>query len=189
MTQYKDSEIEKLIQLSRERDDDAFSEILTRYMPMMNKVVCGFVTSTLNYDEAYSEACVALHRAVMSYDITRADKITFGLYARICVYRRLLTLTSGLKDRSVRVDVDVDLLSTGANIEQNLVLRERMNEYLYKARSLLSEYEYDVFLLYLDGASTDEIGAKLGKNRKSVENAKARMLKSLRRESNVFFDI
>ncbi len=189
MSSYQDFKIEKLIALARERDDSAFSEILSRYMPMMNKVVCGFVTHTVTYDEAYAEACVALHRAVMSYDFERSDKITFGLYARICVYRRLVTLASGAKEDALRVDMDVDMLSNGVSIEQSLVGRERMNEYLDKARKLLSEYEYSVFLLYLDGATTDEIAGKLGKNRKSVENAKTRMLRNLRRVRNVFFDI
>ncbi len=189
MSSYKDFEIDKLINLARERDDSAFSEILTRYMPMMNKVICGFVTPLITYDEAYSEACVALHRAVLSYDFEKSDKITFGLYARICVYRRLLTLASGVKEETLRVDMDVDMLSAGANIEQCLVGRERMNEYLDAAKKLLSEYEYSVFLLYLDGASTAEISKKLGRDRKSVENAKSRMLKNLRRESSIFFDI
>ncbi len=189
MESYKDSDIEKLLNLARNRDDGAFSEILSRYMPMMNKVVCGFVTPALSYDEVYSEACVALHRAVMSYDFAKSSKITFGLYARICVYRRLLTLSSGVKEDIFRVDMDVDMLSTGYSIEQSLVGRERMNEYLDKARGLLSEYEYSVFLLYLDGATTSEMAAKLGRDTKSVENAKVRMLKNLRRESSVFFDI
>ncbi len=190
MSSYKDFDIKKLITLARElRDDGAFSEIVSRYMPMMNKVVLGFVTPLITYDEAYAEACVALHRAVLSYDLERSDKITFGLYARICVYRRLLTLASGTKEDVMRVDVDVDMISAGTSIEQRLLGRERMNEYLDAARKLLSEYEYSVFLLYLDGASTSEIAKKLGKNQKSVENAKVRMLRNLRRESSVFFDI
>ena len=189
MDLYKDSEVIRLINLARQHDDGAFSELLSRYMPMMNKVICGFVTSNFSYDEAYSEACVALHRAVMSYDFAKSSKITFGLYARICVYRKLLTIASGAKEDPLRVDLDVDMLSSGCNIEQSLVGRERMSKYLDKARGLLSEYEYSVFLLYLDGDSTSEIASKLGKNTKSVENAKARMLKNLRKESSVFFDI
>ena len=39
-------------------------------------------------DEAFSEACVALHSALGTYDISQ-NKVTFGLYARTCVYHRL----------------------------------------------------------------------------------------------------
>lgn len=189
MVNYSDMSISDLIVASRERDDSAFSELVTRYTPMVNKVISGFSDSAFRYDEAFSEACVALHRAVLSYDLSRSCVITFGLYARICVYRRLCDLS----DKDARevdiVDLDVDLIPQSGNVEQRLVGRERMREYLTKARGVLSEYEYDVFILYIDGYSTEEISEKLGKDTKSVENAKSRMLKRLRKDCDIFSDV
>ena len=187
MIEYKECQTSELIALIRTLDDGAFSELVSRYTPMLGRVVSGFVNRNILYDEAFSEACVALHRAAMSYDIGRSE-VTFGLYAQICVYRRLCDLAAR-ESKGVEIsDTDVNLLYTQPNIESRLVGRERMREYLKKARTLLSEYEYRIFLCYVNGESTAEIARKLGKSSKSVENAKSRMLKKLREGSNIFAD-
>lgn len=189
MVKYEDMELSALIHMARERDDEAFSELARRYTPMINKVVSGFLDSSLRYNEAFSEACFALHRAVLSYDEGMADSVTFGLYSRICIYRRLCDFTSVAKNKIPIVDYDVELVSAGGNIEQHIVGRERMLEYLTKARKILSDYEYRVFLLYIEGDTTQQIANKLKKSNKSVENAKSRMFKHLREESSLFADI
>ena len=189
MILYKELETVALIELVRVRDDSAFDELVTRYTPMMNKLVSGFITPTFRYDEAFSEACVALHRAALSYDISRSLDITFGLYSQICVYRRLCDAASAERRGAEVVDVDVDTLGAENNIESSLVGRERMSRFFAMARGVLSEYEYRVFRLYLDGDSTQQIAKKLSKDTKSVENAKARMFRHLREQFKSFSDI
>lgn len=190
MESCNDAVLFSLICSAKENDDAAFSALVERYAPMMNKVILSFSDSRFRYDEAFSEACYALHRAALSYDISRSDDVTFGLYAKICIYRRLCDFVEKLgREVGVAADVDVESLSADSNIEQRLVGRERMAEYLKKARGLLSEYEYRVFLLYINGESTAEIADKLGKDIKSVENAKSRMLRHLRAESDIFSDV
>ena len=191
MNSYADLDLNELILLVRDRSDAAFSELLFRYGPLINSISSGFITSSFSFDEAFSDSCVALHKAAMSYDLKQND-VTFGLYARICIYRRLCDSTARFQrsEKSVRIEeLDVDRLSDGTNIESRIVGRERMREYLNRVRSILSDYEYRVFLLYIEGESTASIAEKLGKSSKSVDNAKARMLKHLRRESALFSDV
>ena len=178
-------ELSVLIHKVRERDDAAFAELVHRYTPMMNKVISGFAGLRVREDEAFSEACIALHRAAMSYDLSRTE-VTFGLYAKICIYRRLCDLV-GKENRDERIIVlDVDALAVQSGIESVLVGRERMQESLALARTVLSEYEYEVFLLYLQGYTTAAIAKALSKTPKSVDNAKARMIKRLREISADF---
>ena len=186
---YKELETLALIELVRECDDSAFDELVLRYTPMINKLVSGFLTNTFRYDEAFSEACVALHRAAMSYDASRSADITFGLFAQICVFRRLCDAIAKERGGAEVVDVDVDTISTENNIENRLVGREQMSRFFDVARGVLSEYEYRVFRLYVEGYSTLEIAERLGKNQKSVENAKARMFRHLREECRRFSDV
>ena len=182
------NEINALIEKARQSDDAAFAEIVRLYTPMMRKVVSGFKSSAVRDDEAFSEACVALHRAVLSYDFERSD-VTFGLYAKICVYRRVSDFVIKEGRSSLSSGVDVNSLYTESNVESDLLVKERIREYLEEAHALLSEYEYRVFLMYIEGYSTAEISEKLGKDTKSVENAKTRMFKHLRDESKRFSDI
>lgn len=181
--------VSELITAAREHDDAAFSELLSRYTPMISKVIGGFSDSAVRYDEAFSEACVAFHRAVLSYDLSRSSHVTFGLYARICVRRRLCDFFAKSAKEAQIVDVDVERIGVGGNVEQRLLGRERMLEYLSKARGVLSEYEYEVFALYVEGYSTDEMSRELGKDAKSVENAKSRIFKRLRRVCDIFSDV
>jgi DNA-directed RNA polymerase specialized sigma24 family protein len=48
------------------------------------------------------------------------------------------------------------------------------------ARDLLSDYEYQVLMLHIQGYKTSEISAAVGRDTKSVDNAKARLFRRLR---------
>ena len=185
---YENIEIFQLLSMVRCSDNAAFSELVRRYTPMMKKVVGGFSDTSLTSDELFSEACVALHKAAFSYDVSQSENITFGLYARICVYRRVSDFARKDASGATRVDIDVDLLSAGTTVEEKLLFREKMVEYLDTARRLLSEYEHEVFLLYLQGYTTADMAKKLSRDVKSIENAKSRMLRHLRKMSKLFSD-
>jgi len=182
-------EVSDLILKVREGSDAAFSELIHRYLPMIKKVTAGFSGSGIRSDEAFCEASVAFYKAAKTYDITRSD-VTFGLYARICVYRRLCDLAGKEKGKEeLFSDRDVDTISVQSGIEAALVKRESMQSALSFAKSLLSEYEYEVFLLHLEGYTTAAIASKLQKSAKSVDNAKARAIKHLRERRAEFSDI
>ncbi len=186
---YENIDIFELLEMVRESDDAAFSELVRRYTPMMSSVAQSFALQAVNRDELFSEACVALHRAALSYDLSRTEQITFGLYAKICVYRRISDMARKSASSEQTVDVDVDRISIGANVEERILFRERMSEYLRTARSILSEYEHEVFLLYIEGYSAADIAKKLSRDVKSIENAKSRIFKHLREMSKLFSDI
>lgn len=166
--------------LSARQDDEAFSRLLSQYTPLINKLISGFEGQLISYDEAFAEACIAFHRAVETYDLSRSEGITFGLYSRICIYRRLCDFVAKMSREAETPIVDPDQYSCADDIEEKLLTRERISSYLKIVREMLSEYEYTVFSLYVDGYSTREIARILSKNEKSVENAKARALKRIR---------
>jgi RNA polymerase sigma factor (sigma-70 family) len=188
MVEYDKLEVENLIILVRERDDFAFAELVRRYTPMVNKLISGFSSDSVSYDEAFSEACVALHKASLTYKLENTD-VTFGLYARICAKRRLSDLYSAKDSLSIDGELDVEKISAGSNVESMLLLKERVRSFISCARDILSDYEYRVFMLYIQGYDTDSMCELLSRDKKSIENAKARMLKILRSESQRFADI
>ena len=65
MLEYGKLDVEKLIIKVRERDDFAFAELVKRYTPMVNKLISGFSSDLVTYDEAFSEACVALPYVIL----------------------------------------------------------------------------------------------------------------------------
>ncbi len=180
-----DMEVSSLILMARAHDELAFSELVERYTPMMNKVISRFHGQPVRSGEAFSEACVALYRAVLTYDVSRKD-VTFGLYARICVYRTLCDIFGREAQLPSVSDEDVASLSYDTTIESSLVARDTVKRALMAARELLSDYEFDIFRLYLRGYTTKEMAEELGRSAKSIDNAKARMLKHLREHSDSF---
>lgn len=181
--------VSELILKVRGGCDEAFSELVHRYMPMLEKVVSGFVGASLRRDEALCEASVAFYKAAMTYDLSRSE-VTFGLYSRICVYRKLCDLVGKDKGKEgLFSDLNVDDISVQSGVESALLAKERMQSALSSIKSLLSEYEYEVFILHLEGYTTAAIAERLSQSAKSVDNAKARAIKSLRRHSEAFSDI
>ena len=180
MSLYKEEDITALILACRERDDNAFVEIVSRYTPMMNKLIASFSSLPFTYDELFSESCIALHRAVCSFRLEQ-NEVTFGLYARVCISHQLSDLA---QSHSVSVsdiaDVDVDSIAASSEIDAKLERKERFDNILKIARDLLSDYEYRVLLLHIQGYKTREISKLVEKDSKSVDNAKNRIFTRLR---------
>ncbi len=178
MNQYENTDINDLIVACREHNDSAFDELVTRYTPMMRKVISGFSSPSLEFSELFSEACVALHSAMLRYDLEQGG-VTFGLFARICVQHRIVDLIRAESGKNV-VDCDVDSVADSDSIERGLVEKETFEFLMRSARSLLSDYEYRVLVLHIQGYKTRSIAKMLDRTAKSVDNAKYRIFSRLR---------
>jgi DNA-directed RNA polymerase specialized sigma24 family protein len=84
-------------------------------------------------------------------------------------------------------EVDVDRVAVPASVENALVRDETIDELLAKVKALASAYEYEVFLsMCVNGRSSAETAERLGKPVKSVENARDRLLRRIRKNRQSF---
>ena len=58
--------------------------------------------------------------------------------------------------------------------------REAIDSLLNSARKLLSDYEYRVLILHIQGYKTAAIAKMLSRSAKSIDNAKSRLFRRLR---------
>ena len=181
MDVYRNTDISELLLQCRRHDDDAFDELVRRYTPMMRNVISGFGNISMDYSELFSEACVALHVAAGHFDLSQND-VTFGLYARICVRNRILDLLRAAENEKKITDYDVEMMTDSDSVETKLADREEFELILGSAKRLLSDYEYNVLLLHIQGYKTAAIAKALGRTAKSVDNAKSRLFRRLRSE-------
>jgi len=180
MDSYQDKEVNALLLKCRDRDDSAFAELLSRYMPMINKLISSFSDASLEYDDMYSEACLAFHLATLRYDLSQ-DKVSFGLFARVCIQNRLIDLYRRVEALpSIAEEADVELISDDGELEARIVARETVKSLLTEAEKILSDYEYRVLLLHMQGYKTADIAKRLSRDAKSVDNAKSRIFRRLR---------
>ena len=185
MITYDKLDIKALIEFCRQHDDGAFSELVRRYTPMINKVIATFDDPYLSSDELFAEACIGLHSAAQRYDLSGMD-VTFGLYARICVYNRIVDLFRRERGHREVVELDDDTVSDGVQVDAGIISRETADKLITVARDILSDYEYKVFMLHVQGYKTAQIAAALGRDAKSVDNAKNRIFRRLRSELGSF---
>ena len=180
------SALRSLIQSAQNGDQDAFEELLDRYTPLIDSMVYNQrIVQDLTVQDCEDhrqEAVLAFYRALMHYD-TAQNEVQFGLFAKLCIKNALYSHLRKLKRRQ-------DLLledQTGAICEDpegdpaNRVMAEE--SYLELSRTIhdvLSEYENQIWWLYLSGRTAKEIADHLGRDERSVQNAVYRIRKKLR---------
>ena len=194
MTHHTNSDKEKslmsashtgLLLLAKEGDGDAFARLAEEYKPMLDAAVASYKSDLCDQDieELHQEALLAFHRAVQSYELLYGN-VSFGLYAKICVGKALVSALRQLKKNSSLVVVPLDEIEpselTVSDPASSVIEKESASELRAFIRSNLSKYENSVWWMHYSGMSVDEIAESLGSTKKSVSNALARIKRKLR---------
>lgn len=144
--------------------------------------------SVYGIDDLRQYASVALYKAAVTYEPDeKGKKVSFGLYAKICMNNAMITELRRYRRRlkklqsASKVGTYRRYRRTGAGSDDrfdplvSVISDAELSDKLEKFRSELSLYEKDVFEQYIIGKSVREIAAELGKSEKSVSNALYRM--------------
>ena len=170
-------EILDLISDFQNGDDNAFSELVERYNPLLNKEISIYIKGEIIPRELYIEACIGLQNAAKSYE--SGHHTTFGLYAKKCIHNAILDFLK--VDKIIRPDCDIDKLYVNPSIDEKLASAERFDSLMGESKTILSEFEYRVFVLHVYGYTTRRISEILSVTSKSVDNAKNRIFRKLRK--------
>lgn len=131
-------------------------------------------------DDFRQEAVIALYKATMTYR-SEYTEVTFGLYAKICIRNRLISLirkSDKIAEKNVyspdsvlELNQGLDLPEVELDPEKLFIARENYKELLEQIGKILTNYEKSVFDLFLEGKSYREIAFLLNRTEKSVDNA------------------
>ena len=180
-----DSNLYDLIGRLQANDETAFEALKIQYEGLLHSQVSQAMGKIPGgeFDDLMQEATLALFHAAMRFDLMQ-DDVTFGLYAKICIRNRLVSVTRRASKSST--------LFPSASIDEHLTLSERKAARRSGFRKLedvavevLSSYEYVVYQLYLAGCSASEIARQLEKSPKSVDNAIYRMRKKIKEHCGI----
>ena len=159
----------------------AFASLQEKYRPLVLSLVDSFLASmpagSIGRDDLIQEADIALYRAAIRYDTTQ-DKVTFGLFAKVCIRNRLVSTLR----RQKRLAKKPPAVKPAANTAD--ISPERLPQALL---NLLTPYEQQVLRLRAESYSYKEIAARLSTDPKSVDNALCRIrqkLKGAKSQSN-----
>ena len=134
------------------------------------------------HDAGDKEALLALYKAARSYRSEEQKagqkegdgKVTFGLYAKICIRNRVISYARKLNTEKKRAEKALEAEKKAvvgsfadefsAAVESNSEIRRIFDENT-------TPLEKQIFLMYLDKRSYKEIAQAVGKSEKSVDNA------------------
>ena len=177
-----DKNLLSLIELARLGDENSFADLIVMYKPLIESMgkayaaKCGNVLFT--EDDFIQEATLGFYSAVQTYKVS--EKVTFGLYAKICVRNRLVSLLRSASKKTKSSDKSgdkrkgyIDPVYSFFEEEVSLQMEKRIEE-------LLSSFEYSVFRLYIQNKTYKEIADILGRSVKTVDNALYRIKTKLK---------
>ncbi len=168
-----DSEHDLLLQ-AKAHSQQAFSRLQEQYAPVIQAQIASVLPKVEErlHDDCRQEALLAFHRAILSYDLSQ-NKVTFGLYAKICMHNRLSSfLRKQKKAQMLLTEVE---LSSQEDVADHLVSHDALEARFHQLSSLLSPLEKEVLLRCSAGEKPREIARSLGKAPKVIYNALSRI--------------
>lgn len=185
--EYSEKETLRLLLLAKEGDEASFARLAEKFKPLLEAAVAQYRAELLPQDieELSQEALVAFHSAVKSYDPSYKN-VSFGLYAKICVNKAIISALRAIWRRSqsdlLPLDEAMDPQSAWEDLDPaaELIERENAAELRRTISEHLSEYENRVWWLYFSGLSSAQIARVVGRSPKSVGNALCRIRQKLR---------
>ena len=122
------------------------------------------------------------------FDYKESEKsLSFKNFAHLCISRKIadaLRASASKKNSPLNNYVSLFVVDNEAldiDPEEGLIQSESRLELEEKMRSVLSEFELEIIMLYVDGMTTADICEKTGKTSKSVDNALQRSKKKLQK--------
>lgn len=185
----------ELLTRIKDGDEIAFHELTEIYASLIESVAlstaeylgrAGIASPEDAVDDLRQEARLALYRASLSYEADGVgEKVTFGLFAKICMrnaltseYRRL----SAKKRRSDRLRrASLDEARAVSDIVSDMATRLALEDILKNGENELSRYEEKVLRAYAAGKKIPAIAEELGRSIRSVNNALYRIRVKLKR--------
>lgn len=156
-------------------DQSMYAQLFESYRSLITSMARSFATScpTVDPEDLIQEASLALSDAAKTYKIGNTE-VTFGLYAKICIRNRLISVQrkNRVKQKKVKkekVESSVKKIALPAHFS------------LSESRQLLSRFENEVLTLYSEGRSYAEMAEELSCSEKSIDNALCRIKRKIRK--------
>lgn len=186
----------ELIALAQSGDKAALEKILLKYKPLVHKKSQPYYMAGGDDDDIVQEGLIGLYSAIMDFD---GEKFPlFNVFAGVCIERRIISAVKkasrlkhtplnsyvSLSDSSFDEEAGMNMSEIidsgpGENPENILIERENVMGIEGIINNVLSEFEMQVLLCYLNGKSYKETGVIVGRDSKSVDNAMQRIKKKL----------
>ncbi len=180
VTSLNDLSDEQLVALAREKNEEAFTHLVSRCSGMLKSLSAKYCRDLSESEDLVQEGLLGLLSAVQTY--RPSAEVAFQTYAYACARNRMVSALrrrNGLPVQSLDGEDELSDLIGGTDPVSLLVRQEEIEQLNKRLRNGLSSLEYRVLMARLSGYSYREIAKYLNITEKAVDNAHQRLRRKL----------
>ena len=178
---------EELVERSQRGDKQATEELLLRYANLVRARARGYFLVGGETEDLIQEGMIGLYHAITDYRPS-ANATSFKNFAHLCVSRKIidaLKRSVSKKNKPLNDSLPESVAElwafTGPDPEECVILSDDKIEFKRKMSGVLSDFEFKIVVMYIDGMTCAQICEATGKDAKSVDNAIQRSKKKLQK--------
>ncbi|MBR1988280.1 MAG: sigma-70 family RNA polymerase sigma factor [Clostridia bacterium] len=193
-----EAEILEKINLAQKNEEEAMEELLRVFKPKVTAISRGYFLVGADADDLIQEGMIGLYKSIMVYKPNKNHN--FGAFASLCIHRQMQNAVKNANrkknsplnsylpimyyDGSSSND-DEELLKLvvvddDSNVEQNFIDAEMNAVMLSKVKDVLSEEQFKLLKMFLNGDSYIVMSEKVSMSVKQVDNSIQAIKKKLR---------
>ncbi len=189
---------EDIVMEAKGGDIVALEFLINKYKNFVKAKARSYFLIGADREDIIQEGMIGLYKAIRDF---RGDKLSsFRAFAELCITRQIITaIKTATRQKHIPLNSYVSLnkpiydedsdrtlldILAGTKItdpEELMINREEYNDIEFKMGEILSELEWKVLTLYLEGKSYQEIAVDLKRHVKSIDNALQRVKRKLER--------
>jgi len=182
-----------LIALAKQGSADAYDRLVRRYYSFVRLKASSYFLVGGDGEDLIQEGLVGLYKAIRDFRSDRES--SFRNFAELCITRQIITaVKTATRNKHTPLNGYVSFSATPAGAADSeptldemlpgstvhdpvnqVISSEELRSLVGCLSTVLSELESRVLALYLDGYSYEQVGAKLGCEAKTVDNALQRV--------------
>ena len=168
----------QLVNQAKEGCNRSFEALLVLFGPFIGYKAKTYYIEGGDRKDVRQECMIGLSNAVSDYDFNK--KTSFRSFAKLCINRRLLSAVRSASRNKHQVlshsknlsELENEYLQCSeSDPYEVLKSKERLRILIDHVQKTLSKIERETWKLHKQGFSYDDISAKTGLSRKSVDNA------------------
>lgn len=184
MGEWQKNTDEQLVLRSQAGDKSAMEELFRRHSGLVRSCARQYFLIGGETEDLIQEGMIGLYRAIGDYDGNRVGCSNFKNFAYLCISRQILDAVKTVyrkKNSGMLVvqPLDAEMAETGMSPEEVLIFNDERKEFRQKMSRVLSDFEFKVTSMYVDGMTCSEICEATDKPPKSVDNAIQRSKRKL----------
>jgi RNA polymerase sporulation-specific sigma factor len=196
--EYEDKTDEEVVTEAKDGDSIALEYLINKYRNFVKAKARSYFLIGADREDIIQEGMIGLYKAIRDF---KGDKLSsFRAFAELCITRQIITaIKTATRQKHIPLNSYVSLnkpiydedsdrtlldILSGTKVtdpEELMINREEYNDIEFKIGEILSDLEWRVLMLYLEGKSYQEIAVELKRHVKSIDNALQRVKRKLER--------